>query len=150
MRLGVRLAAIEDIGRRGARRRCHSLSRDYNLAERGTGKVPRNLGGGPFRKSKISKAESKLHTSFLRTSNMPKLARHKRNGSATTPFAGVTKSRPAKSSKAGHSIFKFNTDIGQHILKNPGVAQAIVEKADLRQSDVLESSHSLYTAKTNT
>ena len=147
MRLGVSLAAIEDIGRRGARRRCHSLSRDFNLAERGTGKVPRNLGEGPFRKSKISKAERELHSSFLRTSNMPKLARHKRNGSATTQFAGVTKSRPAKSAKAGHSIFKFNTDIGQHILKNPGVAQAIVDKADLRQSDVLGSSRTLCTVE---
>ena len=34
------------------------------------------------------------------------------------------------------SMFKMNTDLGQHVLKNPGVAQAIVDKADLRQSDV--------------
>jgi SAM-dependent methyltransferase len=33
----------------------------------------------------------------------------------------------------------MNTDLGQHILKNPGVASAIVEKANLKQSDhVLE------------
>lgn len=30
----------------------------------------------------------------------------------------------------------MNTDLGQHVLKNPGVAQAIVDKADLKQSDV--------------
>ncbi|KAL8927401.1 MAG: hypothetical protein Q9172_001399, partial [Xanthocarpia lactea] len=30
----------------------------------------------------------------------------------------------------------MNTNIGQHVLKNPGVAQAIVDKADLKQSDV--------------
>jgi len=31
----------------------------------------------------------------------------------------------------------MNTDIGQHVLKNPGVAQAIVDKADLKQSDIV-------------
>jgi 18S rRNA (adenine1779-N6/adenine1780-N6)-dimethyltransferase len=31
----------------------------------------------------------------------------------------------------------MNTDLGQHILKNPGVAQAIVNKAGLKQSDVV-------------
>lgn len=66
---------------------------------------------------------------------MPKSAR-KNNGS------GVSKSDPyagAASRKKGHAannVFKFNTDLGQHILKNPGVAQAIVDKADLKQSDV--------------
>ena len=37
-----------------------------------------------------------------------------------------------------HNIFKMKTEIGQHVLKNPGVAQAIVDKADLKQSDVRE------------
>lgn len=31
----------------------------------------------------------------------------------------------------------MNTDIGQHVLRNPGVAQAIVDKADLKQSDIV-------------
>ncbi|KAF2834868.1 hypothetical protein M501DRAFT_999905 [Patellaria atrata CBS 101060] len=63
---------------------------------------------------------------------MPKTPSRKSNGSAKgTPY-GVS----APKSKAAHSIFKMNTDIGQHILKNPGVAQAIVDKADLKQSDV--------------
>lgn len=31
----------------------------------------------------------------------------------------------------------MNTDLGQHILKNPGVAQAIVDKASVKQSDIV-------------
>ncbi|GAB7366316.1 hypothetical protein MBLNU230_g8116t1 [Neophaeotheca triangularis] len=45
--------------------------------------------------------------------------------------------KAAKAQKAAHNIFKMNTDIGQHMLKNPGVAQAIVDKADLKQSDTV-------------
>ena len=33
-------------------------------------------------------------------------------------------------------MFKMNTKIGQHILVNPGVSSRIVEKANLKQSDV--------------
>ncbi|KAF2088571.1 rRNA adenine dimethylase [Saccharata proteae CBS 121410] len=66
---------------------------------------------------------------------MPKTASKKKNGAAqSSPYAGREQSAKAK---AAHSIFKMNTDLGQHILKNPGVAQAIVEKADLKQSDVV-------------
>ena len=42
----------------------------------------------------------------------------------------------AVKAKTANNIFKMNKDIGQHILKNPGIAQAIVEKAGLKQSDV--------------
>jgi hypothetical protein len=45
---------------------------------------------------------------------MPKVNKKKRN-SATSDAA-------AKAS-AAHSIFKMNTDIGQHVLKNPGIAE---------------------------
>ena len=31
----------------------------------------------------------------------------------------------------------MNTDLGQHVLKNPGVADAIIAKADLKQSDTV-------------
>ena len=31
----------------------------------------------------------------------------------------------------------MNTTLGQHVLKNPGVAQAIVDKASLKQSDIV-------------
>ncbi|RMX71722.1 hypothetical protein D0869_15342 [Hortaea werneckii] len=56
------------------------------------------------------------------------------------PYAGAAARKgksSSSSSKAAHNIFKMNTDIGQHILKNPGVAQAIVDKADLKQSDIV-------------
>lgn len=66
---------------------------------------------------------------------MPKALKQKRNGSAA-------QSSPYAKTKAANNIFKMNTDLGQHVLKNPGVAQAIVDKADLKQSDV---SVSLYT-----
>lgn len=60
---------------------------------------------------------------------MPKAFKQKRNGSAA-------QSSPYAKTKAANNIFKMNTDLGQHVLKNPGVAQAIVDKADLKQSDV--------------
>ena len=63
---------------------------------------------------------------------MPKLPSKKRNGAASSsPY-----SQPATKAKAANNIFKMNTDLGQHVLKNPGVAQKIVDKADLKQSDV--------------
>lgn len=64
---------------------------------------------------------------------MPKAAGKKRNGAAhgSSPY-----SHAGKGSAANH-IFKMKTDIGQHVLKNPGVAQAIVDKADLKQSDIV-------------
>lgn len=60
---------------------------------------------------------------------MPKAFKQKRNGLAA-------QSSPYAKTKATNNIFKMNTDLGQHVLKNPGVAQAIVDKADLKQSDV--------------
>ena len=63
---------------------------------------------------------------------MPKLQSKTRNGAASSsPYA-----HPATKAKAANNIFKMNTDLGQHVLKNPGVAQRIVDKADLKQSDV--------------
>ncbi|KAI9854697.1 MAG: Dimethyladenosine transferase [Vezdaea acicularis] len=49
-----------------------------------------------------------------------------------SPYAGAVAKR-----QAANTIFKMNTDMGQHILKNPGVAQAIVDKADIKQSDIV-------------
>jgi 18S rRNA (adenine1779-N6/adenine1780-N6)-dimethyltransferase len=63
---------------------------------------------------------------------MPKVARDKRNGASQGSPYGRTTAKP----RGGNNIFKLNTDIGQHVLRNPGVAQAIVDKADLKQSDV--------------
>ncbi|KAL1962213.1 hypothetical protein VTN77DRAFT_9934 [Rasamsonia byssochlamydoides] len=64
---------------------------------------------------------------------MPKASSKKRNGaSSASPYA-----QAVAKTKAANSIFKMNTDIGQHVLKNPGIAQAIVDKADLKQSDIV-------------
>ncbi|OAP54809.1 dimethyladenosine transferase [Fonsecaea erecta] len=64
---------------------------------------------------------------------MPKVNARRRSGapssSSSSPYS--------KPSAAANAIFKMNTDIGQHVLKNPGVAQAIVDKADLKQSDIV-------------
>ncbi|KAF1940714.1 rRNA adenine dimethylase [Clathrospora elynae] len=67
---------------------------------------------------------------------MPKeRKRHSGAGNDASPYA-----KPASTkASAAHSIFKMDKDLGQHILKNPGVATAIVQKAHLKQSDhVLE------------
>lgn len=65
---------------------------------------------------------------------MPKVARQKKNNAAASnaPYA----QNAAKTKSAANSIFKMNTEVGQHVLRNPGIAQAIVDKADLKQSDV--------------
>lgn len=68
---------------------------------------------------------------------MPKSQQNRRsNGGGASPYAKPVSHTPSKSS-VGHSIFKMNTDLGQHVLKNPGVAQAIVDKAGLKQSDIV-------------
>ena len=68
---------------------------------------------------------------------MPKFKQDRRsNGGGASPYAKTASNSPSKSS-VGHSIFKMNTDLGQHVLKNPGVAQAIVDKAGLKQSDIV-------------
>ncbi|CAL5874921.1 uncharacterized protein PFLUO_LOCUS9223 [Penicillium psychrofluorescens] len=64
---------------------------------------------------------------------MPKTKHKKRNSaSPANPYADA-----AAKTQAAHSIFKMNTDIGQHVLKNPGIAEQIVNKADLKQSDIV-------------
>lgn len=62
---------------------------------------------------------------------MGKLKSNKRNSasSTATPYA--------KAQATTNNVFKFNTNVGQHILKNPGVADAIVQKANLKPSDVV-------------
>ena len=46
---------------------------------------------------------------------MPKAIKQKKRNNAQADAAAKT--------KAAHSIFKMNTDIGQHVLKNPGIAE---------------------------
>lgn len=53
---------------------------------------------------------------------------------ASTPSgSGATVS----AEKHMNSVFKFNTNLGQHILKNPLVAQGIVDKAQIKPSDIV-------------
>lgn len=60
---------------------------------------------------------------------MPKAKTGKRNASA----AGT----PYEKAAALTNSFKHNKDYGQHILKNPGVAEAIVKKANLKPTDTV-------------
>lgn len=64
---------------------------------------------------------------------MPKVNKKKKVNAAA---AAAPYTQGAVKTKAANAIFRMNTDIGQHVLKNPGVAQAIVDKAELKQSDV--------------
>lgn len=64
---------------------------------------------------------------------MPKANKKKKVNAAA---AAAPYTQGAAKTKAANAIFRMNTDIGQHVLKNPGVAQAIVDKAELKQSDV--------------
>jgi len=53
---------------------------------------------------------------------MPKDKRKHASGAGdSTPY-----SKPSAKQTAAHSIFKMDKDLGQHLLKNPGVAAAIV------------------------
>ncbi|KAL4945616.1 hypothetical protein BDV06DRAFT_22213 [Aspergillus oleicola] len=45
--------------------------------------------------------------------------------------------KPSKSAQASSTIFKFNTDIGQHILKNGAIADNIVDKANVQPSQTV-------------
>ena len=64
---------------------------------------------------------------------MPKATKSKRAGVAghSSPYSKPT------SNGTSNAIFKMKTNIGQHVLKNPGVAQAIVDRAQLKQSDIV-------------
>jgi len=55
---------------------------------------------------------------------MAKAQRSKRNSSAASPYQKPAATRAP--------IFKFNTNIGQHILKNAAIADAIVAKANIQ------------------
>ncbi|KAF3058040.1 Dimethyladenosine transferase [Daldinia childiae] len=62
---------------------------------------------------------------------MGKAKTSKRGGANSSPYE-----RPAKSA-ATNNVFKFSKDFGQHILKNPGIAESIVTKAYLKPTDTV-------------
>ena len=64
---------------------------------------------------------------------MGKVKTPKRPGAASGPYDRKASSKGS----ANTNIFKFDKDFGQHILKNPGISDAIVEKAYLKPTDVV-------------
>ena len=62
---------------------------------------------------------------------MPKATKNKRNSAASGPYDKKSKG------SGSTNTFKFDKDYGQHILKNPGISDAIVEKAFLKPTDVV-------------
>lgn len=69
---------------------------------------------------------------------MGKVKPSKRNGASNTPYERPNNGPGGGSSGASkNNVFKFNTNFGQHILKNPGVSDAIVEKAYLKPTDTV-------------
>ncbi|QGN17590.1 dimethyladenosine transferase [Kluyveromyces marxianus] len=61
---------------------------------------------------------------------MGKAAKKKYSGASTS-------GKEVDAEKHLTTVFKFNTDLGQHILKNPLVAQGIVDKAQIKPSDIV-------------
>ncbi|KAG5357057.1 Dimethyladenosine transferase [Yarrowia sp. C11] len=52
-------------------------------------------------------------------------------------FSGGAQRESAGGEQRKTAVFKMNTDLGQHILKNPLVAQGIVDKSDIKPSDTV-------------
>ncbi|KAK4104478.1 rRNA adenine dimethylase [Parathielavia hyrcaniae] len=65
---------------------------------------------------------------------MPKATKQKRAGVSNGPY---DRKASKGSSSANTNIFKFDKDFGQHILKNPGISDTIVDKAYLKPTDVV-------------
>lgn len=63
----------------------------------------------------------------------------KRKGapSSSTPYDRPSKKSAGTAAASKNNVFKFNTNVGQHILKNPGIADAIVEKSYLKPTDTV-------------
>lgn len=68
---------------------------------------------------------------------MPKAAKQKRAGGGSGPYDRKASSKGPGSGSANTNIFRFDKDFGQHILKNPGISDAIVDKAFLKPTDVV-------------
>jgi len=65
---------------------------------------------------------------------MPKAQSAKKGGASGS---GPYDRNKGQKSGANTNIFRFEKDYGQHILKNPGISDAIVEKAFLKPTDVV-------------
>lgn len=68
---------------------------------------------------------------------MGKAKTPKRGGASNTPYDRPNGGGGNNKDSNKNNVFKFNTNFGQHILKNPGVSDAIVEKAFLKPTDTV-------------
>ncbi|EEU45551.1 uncharacterized protein NECHADRAFT_41763 [Fusarium vanettenii 77-13-4] len=69
---------------------------------------------------------------------MAKIKHAKRGSASSSPYERPNGSGGGSGSNSNkNNVFKFNTNFGQHILKNPGVSDAIVEKAFLKPTDTV-------------
>ncbi|RDW87093.1 dimethyladenosine transferase [Aspergillus mulundensis] len=69
---------------------------------------------------------------------MGKVDRKKSARASASPYQKPTKGGgQSAAAKAGSAIFKFNTDLGQHILKNGAIADNIVDKANVQPSQTV-------------
>ncbi|KAL4805346.1 ribosomal RNA adenine dimethylase-domain-containing protein [Aspergillus unguis] len=69
---------------------------------------------------------------------MGKVERKKSTRAAGSPYQKPSKGGAGGAAgKAGSAIFKFNTDLGQHILKNGAIADNIVDKANVQPSQTV-------------
>ncbi|KAK9445501.1 Dimethyladenosine transferase [Metarhizium brunneum] len=68
---------------------------------------------------------------------MGKVKQSKRNGAPSSPYDRPSGGSSNSGANSKNNVFKFNTNFGQHILKNPGVSDAIVEKAYLKPTDTV-------------
>lgn len=73
------------------------------------------------------------------SNNMGKasLKRKGASSSSSTPYDRPSKKSAGAAAASKNNVFKFNTNVGQHILKNPGIADAIVEKSNLKPTDTV-------------
>ncbi|KAJ9141673.1 rRNA adenine N(6)-methyltransferase [Pleurostoma richardsiae] len=68
---------------------------------------------------------------------MAKIKTPSRGGSGAGSSSPYDRKKPSSKPAAKNNVFKFNTNFGQHILKNPQISDSIVEKADLKPTDVV-------------
>ncbi|KAI8725318.1 RRNA adenine N(6)-methyltransferase [Fusarium sp. LHS14.1] len=69
---------------------------------------------------------------------MAKIKHAKRGSASSSPYERPSGGGGGSGSNSNkNNVFKFNTNFGQHILKNPGVSDAIVEKAFLKPTDTV-------------
>ncbi|KAL4786515.1 S-adenosyl-L-methionine-dependent methyltransferase [Aspergillus varians] len=70
---------------------------------------------------------------------MGKFERKKGSRASASPYQKPTNGGQGASTRGGGptAIFKFNTDVGQHILKNPAIADNIVEKANVQPTQTV-------------